>query len=102
MKWSREFFIIADRFWKGQIPKYKLKDFANEEISGSFYENELQKIQADDETIYIIDKIVGRRTRNGRREVLIHWLGWPSKFDSYIPANEVQNYSDLRQRRYLT
>ena len=102
MKWSREFFIVADRFWKGQIPKYKLKDFANEEISGTFYESELQKIQADDNTIYIIDKIVGRRTRNGRRELLIHWLGWPSKFDSYIPANQVKNYADLRQRRYLT
>ena len=95
MKWTMEFFIVCDRFYKGQIAKYKLKDYMNEEITGSFYEDELQKIKVDDDYIYIIDEIIGRRVRRGRREVLVRWKGWPQKFNTYIPEREVGNYAQL-------
>jgi transposase InsO family protein len=97
IKWTVEFFIVADRFFKEDIPKYKLKDYANEEILGTFYEDELQKINVGDDTVYRIEKIVRRRTKRGRREVLIKWVGWPSKFNSWIPNSELQDYQDIRR-----
>ena len=85
-------------FYKGQIPKYKLKDILNEEISGSFYEDELQKIITDDNTVYRIEKIVRRRTRRGRREVLIKWWKWASKFNTWIPADTVGDYAVINRQ----
>lgn len=98
MKWTVEIFIVCDRFYKGQIHKYKLKDYDNEEIEGSFYEKELQKVLVDDDTIFRIEKVVGRRTRRGRRELLVKWWKWPSKFNSYIPASQYRDYVDLRRQ----
>jgi transposase InsO family protein len=98
-KWTVEFFIVAERFFKEDIPKYKLKDYANEEILGSFYENELQKINVDENTTYRIEKIIRWRHRRGHREALIKWVGWPSKFNSWIPQNDVINYENIRKPR---
>lgn len=92
IKWTVEYFIVTDRYFKENIPKYKLKDYLNEPIKGSFYENELQKIVIDDNTVFRIERILGRRTRRGIREVLVKWFGWGDKFNSYIPAADLQNY----------
>ena len=91
--WSGEIFVIIDRFFKENIPKYKLKDWNNEPIDGSFYEEELQKISIPENETYRVEKIIGRRVRGGRREVKVKWLMWPSKFNSWIPANSLKNYS---------
>jgi hypothetical protein len=92
IKWTVEFFIVADQYYKEDIPKYKLKDYGNEEIAGSFYQDELQKIEVDEDTIYRIEKVIRRRNRRGRREVLVKWYGWPDKFNSWIPEADLQNY----------
>ena len=92
IKWTVEFFIVADRFYKEDIPKYKLKDYANEEIAGTFYEDELQKIAVSEDTVYRIEKVLRRRTRRGQREALVRWFGWASKFDSWIPEADLQDY----------
>ena len=94
IKWSVEFFIIADRYFRDDIAKYKLKDYANEEILGSFYEDELQKINVDEETVYRIENVIRYRNRRRQREALVKWVGWPAKFNSWIPMNELQDYRD--------
>ena len=43
-KWTGEVFIITRRFKRRGVPVYKLKDFAGEALSGSYYSQELQKI----------------------------------------------------------
>ena len=91
--WTGEVFIITDRYWKQNLPKYRLKDWFNESVIGSFYQNELQKVIMDDNTVYKIEKIVGRRVRNGERQVKIKWTFWPARFNSWIPAANIQNYS---------
>ena len=83
-RWTREVFTITDKKLKQNIPTYNLKDYNNEEISGIFYEHELQKIIPDKNKTYEIEKILKHRKRNGKKEVLVRWLGWPSKFDSWL------------------
>lgn len=83
---TEEIFIVSHRFVSQGIPIYKLKDMMNEPIQGSFYASELQK-----ETQWRIEKIIRKRKVGGKPEVLVRWLGWPKKFDSWIPEIDVKN-----------
>jgi transposase InsO family protein len=90
--WTGEIFSITQRFHKEGIAKYGLKDWNNEPIEGTFYTNELQRVDVDEDTAYKIEKILGRRVRNGQREVKVKWYLWPDKFNSWIPAANVQDF----------
>ena len=72
-KWSREYFFIAERKLKDKSPIYQIKDVNNELLTGTFYENELQVVQQDEDQVYIIEKIL----KKSRNRSLVKWLGWP-------------------------
>lgn len=42
-KWSGEIFLVSERRLKGRIPVFRLKDYSNEEIKGSFYQSKTAK-----------------------------------------------------------
>lgn len=89
-KWTGEIFKVSSRFRSQGIPVYKLKDFADESISGAFYSQELQKVNKDDDSIWKIDKILKERKRKGVAEVLVSWHQWPAKFNSWIKKSDLQ------------
>ena len=33
---------------------------------------------------------INRRKRNGLKDALVRWLGWPKKFDSWVPESGIQ------------
>lgn len=68
---------------------YKLEDWTGEGVDGTFYEPELQAVIVDESTEYHIEKVLKKRIRNKHREVLVHWLHWPKKYDSWIPESDV-------------
>ena len=76
------------------IPQYFLKDYAGKLVSGTFYSNQLKK--AHEQTNYLVEKVLRRRTRRGQKELLVRWRGWPAKYDSWISAEDVSalNTSD--------
>ena len=85
--WSEEIFKIESRqFSRPQT--YRIKDLKDQEIQGRFYESELQKVAKND-NIYRVEKVLRKRKRNGRTEILIKWLGWPEEFNSWIPETDV-------------
>ena len=92
-KWTGELFTIHDRFKRGGLSIYKLKDWSGEVIEGSFYEAELQAVNVDEGTEYRVEKVLRRRTLNKQREVMVRWLHWPSKYDSWIPERDLKQYS---------
>jgi Chromo (CHRromatin Organisation MOdifier) domain len=55
---------------------YKLKDYNNEEIKGSFYNQELTIYNKKD-NVYEVEKILKTRYRNGKKEFLVKWKGYP-------------------------
>ena len=61
----------------------------DEEVSGSFYEKELQKIEQTEE-IYRIEEIVKEKLVKKKKFFLIKWLGWPEKFNSWEPAENLK------------
>ncbi|CAI5671384.1 unnamed protein product [Oreochromis niloticus] len=72
-------------------PVYKIKDYDGEEIIGSFYEHELQKIALCKDKLYHIDKILSKRKQRGQLYFLVKWRNWPEKFNSWIKASELKN-----------
>lgn len=88
--YTEEIFVIRDRFVSQDIPIYKLKDLTDDPIQGTFYASELQKVFKDEKTIWRIDKILRKRKVRGKEEVLVRWLGWPKKFDSWIPRKDMK------------
>ena len=81
--WSEELFTVTKRSDRQRRPVYKLEDYAGEEIRGSFYEEELQKIRRVDD-VYRVEKVIRKRKKNGRTEDLVKWLGYPSSFNSWV------------------
>ncbi|XP_033114873.1 uncharacterized protein LOC117115268 [Anneissia japonica] len=80
---TEEIFTISNR--KGTpAPTYKVKDWNGEEIDGTFYEKELQKVSKTDKDTYRVEKVLRKRKRNGKTEYFVKWLGYPSKFNSWV------------------
>lgn len=88
--YTEEIFTIRERFVSQDIPIYKLRDMLGDPIQGTFYASELQKVSKDENTIWRIDKILRKRKVRGKEEVLVRWLGWPKKFDSWIPKADIK------------
>ena len=91
-KWTKEVFKVTSRTRKQGINLYRLMDFLNEPISGHFYEEELQKVSKDVDSMYRIEKVLTRRRHKGVKQLFVKWVGWPKKFNSWVAETDVQNY----------
>ena len=66
-----------------------LVDWYDTPVKGTFYQNELQKIETTDGDMSKIEKVLKYKGRGNKKEALVHWLGWPKHFDLWIPAPEI-------------
>lgn len=83
--WSEEVFEI-DAVKYTNPYTYVLKDMNGEIIAGSFYNEELQKIDQD---VYRIEKIIRKKKINGVEHGLVKWLGYSNKFNEWKPLSEI-------------
>ena len=88
--WSEELFIITEAL-QGKPPYYKLKDLDGENIEGTFYSQELQKVIKDND-VYKVENVLSSRKKAGKKQFLIKWLGYPEKFNSWIDAENIVRY----------
>ena len=86
--WTEEIFQIAQRI-PGTVERYKLKEFDGVDLKGTFYFEELQKVNLADDDIFRIEKIVKSRGKEKRKDLLVQWKGWPEKYNSLIPEREL-------------
>ena len=86
---TREIFVV-DKVMNVSSPVYyALKDLDGEVVEGSFYERELVKAPVDPQSFHRIEREIATRMRNGHKEVLVKWVGYPEKFNSWIPATDI-------------
>ena len=86
--WTQEIFTVT-KIIPRVPPVYRLRDYTDDEIDGVFYAEELQKVQKSDD-VYKIEKILAQKKENGKVKVLVKWLGYDKKFNSWIPKSELQ------------
>ena len=75
----------------GGLPIYRLKDFHDKEIKGTFYQSDLQKVDVRDDDIRKIEKILKTKGTGNNKHYFIKWLHWSKKFNSWISARNVNN-----------
>ena len=78
--WTEELFTISRV--KRTIPMtYVLKDDHGEELLGTFYHQEIQKVGGKD--IFRIEVVLKQRpTSSNQKEYLVKWYGYPSSLNS--------------------
>lgn len=83
--WTEEVFIVSKCLQRPR-ESYELKDLQNEPIIGTFYPEEIQKIDRVDDPnkVYKIERVIRKRKHNGQQEVLVKWFGYPDKFNSWV------------------
>jgi hypothetical protein len=110
--WSKEEFYISDV--RAPDPRnenfrprfvYKLKDRSGEDLSGSWYREELQPIGKNK---YFIERVIRKRAASETPqslatsadspecksfEYLVKWDGWPTKFNTWIPEDEIGQFN---------
>ncbi|KAL3113286.1 hypothetical protein niasHT_018901 [Heterodera trifolii] len=59
---------------------YLLKDYYGTKLKRKFYLPELTKVQVDENTMYRIEKKYKERVRDGKREILVKFIGFPEKY----------------------
>ena len=81
--WSEEVFVIKNV--KNTVPwTYVIDDLNSEEITGTFYEKELQKTNQEE---FRIEKVIGRKGN----KIYVKWKVYNNSFTSWIDkANLVQ------------
>jgi hypothetical protein len=87
---SDEVFVIKEVLTRDPIV-YKLKDLQEEDVDGTFYEEELQSIIKNKNSVYRVESVLKIRHNKGRREAFVAWKGWPKKFNSWIPYENIQH-----------
>ena len=81
--WTTELFTVSARIPR-HPPVYKLKDYDGEELQGTFYEQELQRVLKKD-NVYKVETVLATRKRRGHTEYFVKWLRYPDKFNSWVP-----------------
>lgn len=90
--WTKEVFRIRKCLLKQELPIYELKDLADENLDGIFYEQELVPVNKNIEEFFIERKLQSRG-KGKNREVLVQWEGYPAKFNSWISASSIKDYT---------
>ena len=85
--YSKEIFTISKK-----VPRdpavYKLRDYGGEELKGTFYDKELQKVIKHDD-MYEVEKILKKWGKGKNVQYLAKWSGYPDKFNSWVSASEI-------------
>lgn len=91
--WTEEVFTVSSVNMKHAPITYKLKDYHGEEIEGSFYRQEIEPIIVDDD-VYLVEKVIRRKRREGEEWCFVKWAGYPSSMNSWIRRVDILRLTD--------
>jgi hypothetical protein len=88
--WTTEIFTVKKQL-KTSPPSYILVDDDNEQIKGTFYEFELQKVKVKVDKLYKIERIISEKGHGKNKKYLVKWEGYPTKFNSWVSQPQVKH-----------
>ena len=78
--WSEQIYTVS-QVLNVDPKQYKLQDYNNEEIRGSFYTAEMQKVVPPER--YAVERVIRQRSVRGRKQYFVKWLGYGNEFNSW-------------------
>jgi hypothetical protein len=88
---SDEIFIISEVIPRRHLTVYRIEDMSHQPIEGTFYENELKRVQIRKSTEFKIDKIIATKGKGRSAKVLVKWYGYPSSQNSWVKKSDIKN-----------
>jgi hypothetical protein len=86
-RFNQEYYKIIEVMTRMPIPMYRIQSMNNNEIiKGKFYANELQPLNGD---VFKVDKVLQKRTRKGKKEVLVKWKAFDEQHNSWEPEENI-------------
>jgi hypothetical protein len=74
-------------------PRYKLRDLLKQVIKGTFYEQQLTKVQYDyTRDLERLEKVVRYRKGVTGKEALVRWKGYSPQYDTWLRVEDIANY----------
>ena len=83
--WTEEVFVVH-RVIPGSVPTYKIREWDQSPVEGTFYEEDLQKVNVSDQALFRVEKVLKRR----KNQLLIKWKGWPDKYNSWVSSRDIK------------
>jgi transposase InsO family protein len=62
---------------------YFLTDYSGDPITGRFYDEDLSHVIEDPDQTYDVE-VVKTRTKGGKKQYLVRYIGYPSKFNAWV------------------
>ena len=87
--WTEEIFTVDSINRKYYPVTFKLRDYQKEMVEGSFYRQEIQKIEHESDT-FIVEKVLKTQRRRGEPWCWVKWQGYPSTMNSWVRKADVQ------------
>lgn len=90
--YSGEIFQVSKRYYRGNLPVYRLTDLEGTEIQGTWYESEMLPLKDVDldKMSFKIDKVLKRRGKGRNKEYFVKWKYYPNKFNSWVKASDIE------------
>ena len=85
-QWTEEVFLVKKIYTTHPVVTYKLTEWDGEDIKGTFYEQDVQKVNVPDNALFRIEKVLKRQ----KNKVFVAWKGWPSKYNSWVWKKDLQ------------
>lgn len=87
--WTEEVFRIVEVVPRDP-PVARVVDWQGEQIDGTFYKEEIQKVEMAPDAVYRVEQVIEtRELANGKQEYLVKWLGYPSSMNSWISDEDL-------------
>ena len=93
--WTEEIFTVDSINTKYNPISFKLKDYNDEVIEGSFYRHEIQPITQTDD-VFLVEKVIRTERRDGEQWCLVKWKGYPSSMNSWVRRSDIMQVTDRR------
>ena len=85
--------FVVHRVVPGPVPTYKIREWDDTPVQGTFYEADLQKVHVSD--VFRIKKVLKRQ--KGRW--LVKWKGWPDKYNSWIASGDMTSLRPPQKKK---
>lgn len=86
---SEEIFVIKAIVKRDPIV-YKLVDLLGEDLTGTFYENEVVKVKYEKAPLKVIEAVIKERRIGRTTQYLVKWRNWPAKFNSWVSSKDIK------------
>jgi hypothetical protein len=77
-------------------PLYYLKDLMKDKLNGAYYKEQLFKTSAPNyqKNFFEVEKVIATKKYNGKKFYLVKFLYYGSKFNQYIPEENMKFSED--------